>query len=136
MGEAAGPADRGENKVCGRVVAPVDRGGAEIANRHSAFGGAGFGHRRVFEKIVRPVWNDAAEPLLAVVDAFQHGRRRERFERAAHWEAFDLSTAAPLSALRVDDRDPQPAAFARLDSREAPAHFANTVVNSGADWPG
>jgi len=84
LGEASRPADRLQDRVCGGVVAPVDRRSAEIAERHAALSDMRLGDRRVVEQIARPIGDRAVEALGALVHAPEDRGRGQKLERAAH----------------------------------------------------
>jgi hypothetical protein len=71
-----------------------------------------FRHRRIVEQVRLTVGDESLPRLRARVDPFQHRRRGETLERAAHRKALVRAMKELSGASRVDDGDAKPAAGA------------------------
>jgi len=114
----AGPAQRREQQITGRVVTHGHGGRAYLRERHAVAAGAVLGNGRIDDDVARLEPDAPVEALPAGVDAGQNGAGREQLERAAQRKAFVGPVDGERAGLRVADGDAEAAAAVRRDLRE------------------
>ena len=84
----AGPPIAFRRRLPGCIIALFDRRFAQRAQDHPALVEMFLCHRRIFQDVFRAVGHEPFQFFLFLIDALQHGRGREKFERAAHRESL------------------------------------------------
>ena len=111
----AGRAANGiQEQIAGRIVTLFDRGRAQRAQCHTTVFEMFFCHRRIFQNLLCPIRHEPLQFLLFLIDALQHGRSREKFERAAHRESLVRAMFNMFAVAGVQRGHTDPAADSRL----------------------
>ena len=113
-----------QQQIGAGVVAEFDGRLAHVGDRHRANGEVLFGHRSVFEQVLRPIAHHRVQFFFAAIDPRQHEGRERGFEGAAHHETFvgaprELRTGCDVFGM---DADP-PTGFALICSERRRRFF-------------
>ena len=108
-GEAGRSAQRRQDQVACGVVAHGHRRLADFRERHSVTTHTLLGDRRIDDDVACRKRDAPVEPLLALVDALEHGCRSDKLERAAHREALVGAVTGARARPGVEHGNPKPA---------------------------
>ena len=143
-GQARRAAEAREQQVAGGVVADDHRRLAKLFERHSGAADAILGDEGIHHHVARFEADAPVEPLLAGIDAREHGRGRQQLEGAAHREALvgAVTHRAPVSVsstatpsrppLSASIRERSPPAPRRAPAERAPAVLIAAPAKGGA----